>query len=103
MNTELKQKIDQIWRESDFGIWCFAVAGGEMEKADMIRQKLFDEGYLSMEMLENELAEKISKLVHTESEIDEYLHLLDRENSDLVNVLIHQELFYKVSEIVADD
>lgn len=98
MNEELKKKIDSVWLESDFGKWCEAVAKNEVQKANTISKQIFDSGYLMMETLEDELADKLAEVISSEAEIDEYLHLLEKENSDLVGVIIRQELFYKVSK-----
>ncbi|MBD5456201.1 MAG: hypothetical protein HDR23_06975 [Lachnospiraceae bacterium] len=103
MTAELKQKIDQAWLGTDFGKWCIALADGENEKADMLRQKMFDDGYLSILTLEDELAEKLSKLFQTESEVSEYLEMLDRENHNLGYILIRVELFFRVSKIMKNN
>lgn len=98
MNEELKKKIDSVWLESDYGKWCEAIAKNEIQKADTIAKQIFDSGYPMIEILEDELACKLVKLVNSEAEVDEYLHLLEKENSELVGVVIQHELFDKVSK-----
>lgn len=98
MNEGLKKKIDSVWLESDYGKWCEAIAKNEVQKADTISKQIFDSGYPMIEILEDELAGKLAGLINSEAEIDEYLRLLEKENSDLVGVIIQHELFDKVSK-----
>ena len=98
MNKELKQKIDNAWRPSDFGQWCEALARDDVSSANNIFERIFDSGYIMMSLLEEELADQIAELMQSESDVDEYLMLLEKENSDLVGVLIRVELFYMVSK-----
>lgn len=100
MNNELKQKIDAIWLYSDFGKWCKAIASNDSKTADSLCKQIFDSGYPEMEILEDELANNIAKLMKSESDIDEYLQLVEKENSDLVSVLIKVELFYMVPKYI---
>lgn len=51
-----------------------------------------------MEVLEEELAGNIASMMKSEADIDEYLQLWEEENSELVEVLIQQELFDMVSK-----
>lgn len=98
MNGELKQKIDNIWMQSDFGKWCEAVAKNDMQTAERISRQVLDSGYPRMEVLEDELADKLAGMMKSASDMDEYLRLLEKENSELVEVLIRQELFYMVAK-----
>ena len=98
MNAEVKKKIDDVWLKSDFGSWCIAVADDNVNEAGAIAERIFNAGYLTMEMLEDKLATEIVELIKSEEEIDEYLKMLEKENSSLVGVIIQQELFFKVSE-----
>lgn len=98
MNKELKKKIDNAWIQSDFGKWCKAVAKNDIRTADSILKQIFDLGYPMMEILEEELAGNIASMMNSEADIDEYLQLWEDENSELVEVLIQQELFDMVSK-----
>ena len=78
MNNELKQKIDAIWLYSDFGKWCKAIASNDSKTADSLCKQIFDSGYPEMEILEDELANNIAKLMKSESDIAEYLQLVEK-------------------------
>lgn len=103
MKKELKKRIDDVWLNTNFGQWCVAVAEERMQDAEIIRERIFNDGYFSMEWLENELADKIAELIHDETEVDEYLELLEKENYDLVDVLIREEFFYEISKRLEND
>lgn len=100
MKKELKEKIDGLWLPSQYGKWCIAIADEDVEKAKTIEQQIFDSGYPMMEVLENELATELAKVFQTESQVDEYLQILEEENSSLVGVIIQHELFAKVSDLI---
>lgn len=100
MTKDLKEKIDDIWLKSDYGKWCIAVSNNDKKKADAIKEKLFESGYLYLSMVEDELANKIAEILHDEAEVDEYLQLWEDENSDLVDVMIRQDLFYQVQKLL---
>lgn len=100
MEKKLKEKIDSIWMNSDFGKWCIAVSKGDKEKADEIENKAFNAGYVVFSMLEDELVPKIAEALQKEEDVDEYLQMLECENPELVDVLIKSELFYDVSNML---
>lgn len=100
MEKDLKEKIDRIWLKSDFGKWCLAVSNNDEKMAKSVSEKIFNDGYLTMEMLEHELANEIAELLHVETELDEYLTILEKENYYLVDVLICVELFYDVQNLI---
>lgn len=101
MDEGLKKKIDSVWLESDYGKLCEAIAKDEHQKANAISRQIFDAGYLTIGLLENELVVKLAEFISSEEEIDEYLLLLEKENSDLVDVIIKYELFYKLSKQIS--
>ena len=100
VKKELKEKIDNAWLRSDYGEWCVAVANNDEKKANEIRERVFNSKYLFLSTLEDELAYKLAELFDSEAEVEEYLRMLDRENPELVGVLIRTELFYDVSDLL---
>lgn len=98
MDKELKQKIDDIWRETYYGQICFARSREDHEKAEHIKQSAFEAGYLCLAMMERELAEKIAALLSDVSQVDEYLMLLDKEDRKLGYIMIRYDLFSEVEE-----
>jgi hypothetical protein len=101
MEIKRKKQIDDIWRKSDFGKWCNAVAKNDRKEAERINKKMFNAGYVTIEVAEYELAARIAKKMHSEKEFEEYQHALDRENPDFFEVLLGLEFFDKISRRIS--
>lgn len=100
MTKELKEEIDAIWLESDYGMLLKAISNDDNEQSEKTWQKIFNNGYLTIEMLENELSKKIINVLDTSSQVEEYLSLLEKEENDLLDVVIKYDLFSKVEKML---
>lgn len=94
MTKERKEYLDSIWMNTDVGKWTIALAQGQDEKADEIKDKIFEVCPSPIHALmdeEKEAYKKIKAELSSKDEGKEYIQMLEKENYDLVGVMIAYE------------
>lgn len=101
MNKKRKEYIDSLWKNTELYEWILAVINEDETRAKEIKEALFNKGYFCMiEQLDDEISETISKEIKNVEEFYEYLKLLDKENSEMVGVIVSHNLFRKVDDML---
>lgn len=93
MEEKRKKEIDRMWMDTDVGKWAVALAQERREDAESILNKIFEihpAPYEYLMMQEKELYKKIKKTISHE-EGKEYILKLEKENSDLVDIMVAHE------------
>lgn len=96
MDKKRKEYIDSLWMDTLFGKWVLAAAAGKNEEAERIREIIFDSYPYFLEDCDRLLCEKLDAAMEYPGEMDDYLAELDKENYDLVDFIISQDIFGEV-------
>ncbi len=102
MKVERKTKIDELWKNTEYGQWILLASKGNNKEADALAQKMIGKYPFSLDAIGKELSKKIAKEINGESEFDEYLETLDSEDYELVEFLISNDTFGKVYDYLKE-
>lgn len=99
MDKSRKEYIDSLWFHTKLYKWLTLMSSGNMEEAHNFLEDLFQKGYFEpAEQIEEEGCDAILKEIGDFSEFEDYLKLLDKENYDLVDVIITRGAFDGIYE-----
>ena len=103
MTKERKQYLDGLWMNTDVGKWAIFLAEEKHKEAENVLEDIFKRGYYDsynyLMEIEKESCQKIKNALSNIKEGKEYIQMLEKENYDLVGVMVaHEfsmlELFY---------
>ena len=98
MDAKTKKYIDSVWMGSKLGQFALLSASGKIKEANAL---LLDCEYPNtLNHMNDELSKRIAEIVKTEAQFDEYLRLLDAENTELVEFMITDDLLMRVYDLV---
>ena len=102
MDNKRKKYIDDLWKHTEYGQWVMLSAKGKTKKADDLAEKIIVNFPFSLDAIEADLSTEIAKAIDDESEFDDYMKMLDEEDSDLVEFMILHDTFGKVYDLLKD-
>lgn len=91
MDKKRKYQLDSIWFGTKLGKWAIALSKNDKEKADLILEEIFKQtptpyNYLMEE--EKKLTKALKNKLRDKKEGKEYLLQLEKDNSDLLDIMI---------------